>query len=198
MSNKFRSVKWLVNNNYAPQVYLFRNIESGQVAYSQLPHINTYQLKTQWWRPNWENRKPSKRRDIWRVMAVATFEDHEKALKAYNALVELRYMREVTKRKEAESLRKRNSDGNIWYYAQYRPTYSMESVADLSEVIDQFKFKTKIHWEDIWRKGEDKHWSAELAEHIELPKFNPRERFAVLDQLREETLREAKETKEIV
>ncbi|ODV94743.1 hypothetical protein PACTADRAFT_34499 [Pachysolen tannophilus NRRL Y-2460] len=185
MSNKFRSAKWLEKNGFAPQVYLFRNIESGQVVYSQLPHLNNYQIKQQFKRPNWENKKPTKRRDIWQIMAVADFESFDKAVVAYNGLVELRYMRDVTKRKEAESMRKRNSDGNIWYSAQFRPSYSQESIADLSAVVDEFKFKTKIYWEDIWRKGDDKYWNLDLAQHLEFPQKILVDRSVILNELRE-------------
>lgn len=40
MSRQFRNSNWLKTNGFAPQVYLFRNIESGQVIYSQLPHVS--------------------------------------------------------------------------------------------------------------------------------------------------------------
>lgn len=37
MSNRYRPASWLRKNEFAPQVFLFRNMESGQVLYSQLP-----------------------------------------------------------------------------------------------------------------------------------------------------------------
>lgn len=169
MASKFRSPAWLKYNGFAPRVYLFHNKESGQVIYSQLPHLSNYQIKVQFKRPNWENKKPTKRRDIWDIMCVAEFADHDAALKLYNGLVELRYMREISKRKEAEALRRRNKDGNIWYSGQFRPTYSQESVLDLSTVIDEFKLPATVYWENLWRKGDDKYWNLDLAIHKELP-----------------------------
>ncbi|GMF06850.1 unnamed protein product [[Candida] boidinii] len=188
MSRQFRNSNWLKTNGFAPQVYLFRNIESGQVIYSQLPHVSDYQIKQQFFRPNWENRKPNKRRDLWRPMAVATFETHSKAVQAYHGLVELRYMREVSKRKEAESLRKRNEYHQIWYSSQYRPTWSQESVSDLSTIIDELKLECKVHWDTLWRKGDDKYWNEELSQHFEMDQVSPREKFVILDELRKNCL----------
>ncbi|VEU22958.1 DEKNAAC104016 [Brettanomyces naardenensis] len=190
MSTKFRNAHWLKTNGFAPQVYLFRNIESGQVIYSQIPHVNNYQIKQQFFRPNWENKKPSKRRDLWRPMAVAEFEDYQRAIQAYHGLVELRYMREVSKRKEAEALRRRNEYQQIWYSGQYRPTWSQEAASDLSAVVDEFQLKTKIYWDTLWRKGDDKRWNEELVEHVEMDQVSPRDKLVVLDEIREEGLRE--------
>ncbi|KAH3661186.1 hypothetical protein OGAPHI_006593 [Ogataea philodendri] len=200
MATRFRQPQWLAGNGFAPHVYLFRNIESGQVLYSQTPHITKYQIKQQSFRPNWENRKPSKRRDLWRPMAVAQFQSHETAVEAYNALVELKYMRQVTKRKEAEALRKRNQYEQIWYFGQYRPTWAQESVSDLNTVLDHFKLTSKIYWDSLWRKGDDKHWENLSVEHEELDKVNPREKFVVLSEVdqswREETAQGAQKSAE--
>lgn len=188
MATKFRNSHWLKTNDFAPQVFLFRNIETGQVIYSQTPHVTKYQIKQQFFRPNWENRKPGKRHDIWRPLAVAQFSNYQDAIQAYHGLVELRYMREVSKRKEAESLRKRNEWRQIWYSGQYRPTFTMESTADLSTVIDEFKFKDcKIYWDGLWWKGDSKLWN-ETIEHLDMERFGRREKFVILDEIREKGL----------
>ena len=192
MASKFRNTFWLKENGFAPQIYLFRNIESGQVIYSQTPHVTKYQIKQQFFRPNWENRKPSKRRDLWRPLAVAQFQDYQQTVQAYHALVELRYMREVSKRKEAEAMRKRNIYNQIWYSGQYRPTWSQEAVADLSTVVDEFKFKTKIYWDSLWRKGEDKYWNKEFVQHEEMDQVGTREKFVLLDEIRKKGLEDFK------
>ncbi|ODV59165.1 mitochondrial 54S ribosomal protein mL67, partial [Ascoidea rubescens DSM 1968] len=180
MATRFRRPGWLRKNGYAPQVFLFRNIESGQVLYSQLPKFSDYQIKRLFQRPNWENKRPSTRRDIWRIMAVANFENYERAVAAYEALVEIRHMREVTKRKEAEALRKRNEFGNIWFSGQFRPGYTQEAVADLSSVIETLKYRTTVFWEDYWRKGDGKYWSSKLSRHHELPRVGTREQIPML------------------
>lgn len=184
MASQFRNSFWLKSNGFAPQVFLFRNIESGQVVYSQTPHVTKYQIDQQFFRPNWENRKPSKRRDLWRPMAVAQFDDYSKAVQAYHALVELRYMREVPKRKEAESLRRRNEYRRIWHSGQYRPTWAQEAASDLSTVVDEFGLNTKIYWDSLWRKGGDECWNTDLVEHVEMDQVSPREKFVVLDEIR--------------
>jgi len=192
MATKFRTAFWLRENEFAPQIYLFRNIESGQVIYSQTPHVTKYQIKQQFFRPNWENKNPSKRRDLWRPLAVAQFQNYEQTIRAYHALVELRFMREVTKKKEAEAMRKRNIYNQIWYSGQYRPTWSQEAAADLSTVIDTLNFKTKIYWDSLWRKGEDKHWNNDLVEHKEMEQVGAREKFVVLDEIRKKGLEDFK------
>ncbi|GMM35419.1 Mhr1 protein [Saccharomycopsis crataegensis] len=186
LAARFHDAKWLLSKGYSPSVYLFRNLESGQVIYSQFPYFAERQIKKQFQRPNWQNRLPSTRKDIWRIMSVVSFDNHEKAVDAYNALVELRHLRDVGQKKLANSFRKKNEDGNIWYSAQYRPTWTQESVADLTTVIDELKLEnTKIFWEDLWRKGDDKYWNQELVEHRQLEKFSPREESVVLKRLGE-------------
>lgn len=126
-------------------------------------------------------------------MTVANFNNHEDAVSAYNALVELRHVREVSKKGEANKLRRKSPEGNIWSSANYRPTYTQESVSDLSTVVDELKLgNTKIYWEDLWRKGDDSYWNGELVEHRELGRFSPRVESSVLRRLREQTKEEAK------
>lgn len=143
-----------------------------------------YQIKRQFKRPNWENRKPSTRPDIWRIMAVATFPDYEAAIKAYDSLVQLRNMRDISKKDEAMKYRPRNEDNHIWYSAQYRPIYTQEAVADLNTVVDHIQKLTTIHWEDEWRKGDLKHWNGDLVKHELLDRTGLKTPVALLDQLR--------------
>ncbi|KAK6454060.1 transcriptional regulation of mitochondrial recombination-domain-containing protein [Scheffersomyces xylosifermentans] len=177
--------------NLAPQVYLFKNLFSGQVLYSQVPAFHQDQIDQQFVRPNWENRKPSRRNDLWRVMCVATFDNYDYAVAAFRGLVQLRQARDVVQQKEAKALRRKNDEGNTWYAGQYRPTYSQEAVADLAHVIEEFELEnTKLMWENAWRRGDDKHWSAELVQHETLPPFNPRDQNILLDELRAKAVEE--------
>ena len=189
MATKFRNSFWLKTNEFAPQVFLFRNIETGQVVYSQTPHVTKYQIKQQFFRPNKENKKPHPRHDIWRPLAVAQFNDYQKAVQAYHGLVELRYMRQVSRKDESQSLRKLNDYNRIWCSGQYRPTYTMESTADLSAVIDELNLSEncKIYWDGLWWRGDAKHWN-EKIEHIDLERFGRREKFVILDEIREKGL----------
>lgn len=169
----------------APQVYLFKNLFSGQVLYLQVPAYHQDQIDAQFVRPNWENRKPSRRNDLWKVMAVASFSSYEYAVAAYNGLVQLRAARDTALRTEAKAMRRKNEDGNTWFSGQYRPAHSQEAVADLAHVIDEFELEnTQIHWENLWRKGDDSHWRMDLTEHEALPTFNPRDQTVMLDELR--------------
>lgn len=188
LAKRFHNANWLKNKGFAPQVFLFRNLESGQVLYSQLPYYSDYQIKQQFQRPNWQNRLPSVRRDIWRIMSVASFESHEAAVEAFKGLVELKHMREKSLRKQAGSLRKLNQDGNIWFSAQYRPTYTQEAVSDLSTIIDEMQLSSKIYWENLWRKGDDKYWNTKLVKHSQLEKFNPRDESIILKQLNQKVM----------
>lgn len=181
----------LMSMNLAPQIYLFKNIYSGQVLYSQVPGFHQDQIDQQFVQPNWENRKPSRRNDLWRLMCVVNFNTYEQAIDAFRGLVDLRICRDVIKPKEANSMRKKNDEGNIWYSGQYRPTYSQEAIADLSHVIDEFNLdNTKIFWENLWRKGSDEHWRPDLVQHEQLPPFNPKLESVLLDELREKALYE--------
>lgn len=185
--------------NLAPQVYLYKNMMTGQVLYSQVPGYHQNQIDEQFARPNWENRKPSRRNDLWRIMAVATFDSYDKAIGAFNGLLQLRSARDIELRAEAKAMRRKNNDGNIWFNGNYRPTYSQEAVADLSHVIDEFNLvDTKVYWENIWRKGEEKHWRTDLVEHEEIPAFNPKHSTVMLDELRIKALEEFEKLRESV
>lgn len=186
-----KTVQELQSLHLAPQVYLFKNMMTGQVLYSQVPGYHQDQINQQFVKPNWENRKPSRRNDLWRIMAVATFDNYEYAVSAFKGLVQLRQTRDVEQQKQAKSLRKKDDEGNTWYSGQYRPTYSQEAVADLSHVIDEFELEnTKVYWENLWRKGEDKHWRLDLVNHEPLPPFNPKDQSVLLDELRIKALQE--------
>lgn len=125
---------------------------------------------------------PDPRRDIWRPMAVAQLPNYELAVECYESLVTLRHYRDKIHKDLANSWRKRNEDGNIWYSSQYRPTYTQEAVADLATVLEAFEGPATVHWESQWRRGDDKHWSS-LITHEELPKYNSRDSSAVLREL---------------
>ncbi|AMD19211.1 HBR310Wp [Eremothecium sinecaudum] len=190
-TSRFRTAKWLQKSGFAPQVFLFRNLESGQVVYSQLPHFSQRQIDVNFYRPNWENKKPSTRPDIWRCMAVVDLKTYEDSVKLYQNLCRLRYLREVPKRSEAEAMRKRNEWGHIWYSAQFRPTYTQEAVADLIEALSKVAdFATTVHWEDPWRMGDyEKYWKPVLPglkhEFMTRKGNFAREESAILKQLGE-------------
>lgn len=196
MSNRFRPANWLARNGYGPQVFIFRNIESGQVLYSQLPTFTDYQLKTQFQRPNWQNRKPQLRRDIWRVMAVVDCQSYEGAVNVYQNLVQLRSLRDLTLKDVAMKFRPRNRDGNIWYSAQFRPIYTQEAVADLATSIEAADIKSNIHWEDEWRKGELSNWNSELVQHTAMDRVALQTPKALLEQLKETAKLEFKRLRE--
>lgn len=175
--------------NMAPQVFVYKNLFSGQILYSQVPGYHQEQIDAQFKHPNWENRKPSRRNDLWRIMCVANFANYEYALAAYKGLLQLREARDGVQRKEAKAMRKKDEEGNTWYSGQYRPTYSQEAVADLAHVIDEFELEnTTLLWESMWRKGDDEHWRHDLVEHDSLPPFNPQHETIVLDEVRAKAL----------
>lgn len=164
-ASRFRTAQWLQKAGYAPQVFVFRNLESGQVVYSQLPTFTQQQINKVFARPNWENKKPSTRRDIWRCMAVVDLPSYEESVKVYQNLCRLRYLRDVALQKQAQEMRKKNEFGHIWYSAQYRPTYTQEAVADLREALSKSAGNGTVHWEDPWRMGDvNKYWSPVLPE----------------------------------
>lgn len=189
MASKFRNSFWLQSNGFAPQVFIFRNIETGQTIYSQTPHVTKYQIKQQFFRPNKENKLPHPRHDIWRPLAVVQLENYQKAVQAYHALVELRFMRQVSKKEQSQALRKLNNYERIWCSGQYRPTYTMESTADLSTVIDELDLSKncKIYWDGLWWRGDAKHWNDQV-EHLDMERFGRREKFVILDEIREKGL----------
>ncbi|KAH3673265.1 hypothetical protein WICMUC_003724 [Wickerhamomyces mucosus] len=196
MATRFRSAKWLEKNSFAPQVFVFRNLESGQVIYSQLPTFSEYQIKLLFQRPNWQNRKPSTRRDIWKIMAVVDFKNYDSAVVAYQSLVRLRSMRDLNLKNIAMKFRPRNQDGNIWYSAQYRPIYTQEAVSDISNVLETLKKEAKIHWEDEWRKGDLQNWNSDLVSHELLDRVGLQTPKELLDQLRIKAREEFKKLKE--
>lgn len=192
-----KTEKDLISLNMAPQVFLFKNLFSGQVLYSQVPAYHQDQIDMQFLRPNWENRKPNRRNDLWRIMCVANFSSYEYAVAAYNGLVQLRKVRDTIKQKDAKLMRKKNDEGNTWYSGQYRPTYSQEAVADLSHVIEEFELEnTILHWENLWRKGDDEHWRPDLVLHETLPPFDPRQQTILLDDLRAKAVEEFSKLRE--
>lgn len=186
LAQGYKTKEELAKLNLAPQIFMFKNLFSGQVLYSQVPGFHQDQIEAQFQRPNWENRKPSRRNDLWRVMCVVNFSSYEYAVAAYNGLVQLRQARDIHLLKEAKAMRKKNDDGNTWYSGQYRPTHSQEAVADLAHVIEEFELEnTKALWESLWRKGDDLHWRPDLVEHDSLPAFNPKYQSVLLDEMRE-------------
>lgn len=203
---KFRPASWLQKAGYAPQVFIFRNLESGQVVYSQFPNFTQNQVDTLFQRPNWENKRPSTRRDIWKCMCVVDMPDYESSVKLYQNLRRLRYLRDVSMPKEANSLRKKNDDGNVWFSMQYRPTYAQEAVADLIESLSKTLRHTKdqqatLHWEDPWRMGDTaKYWTPTLptVKHSVMSRLgnNAREQSSVLRELGNKAKQEFQKLKE--
>lgn len=193
----YKTKEDLVRLNLAPQVFFFKNLFSGQVLYSQVPAFHQDQIDAQFPRPNWENRKPSRRNDLWRLMCVASFPNYEYAVAAYDGLLTLREARDVHHAKEAKAMRKKDAEGNTWYSGQFRPTHAQEAVADLAHVIDEFELEdTRLFWENMWRKGDDKYWRNDLVEHDSLPAFAPKFQSVVLDEMRAIGLDALKEIRE--
>jgi hypothetical protein len=182
-----KSASWLRNNQCGPNVYAFRNLETGQVLYSQTLHPKEHDIKQQFQFTNWQNRLPSTRKDIWRPLAVVELPSHEDAVTFYYSLVRLRYMRDRSMKEQANDWRKKSKDGNIWYYSQFRPTYSQEAVADIASAVDASDVECRIKWENEWRRGDDKYWQGLKVVHDYLPKYNPREQNVVLRQIADES-----------
>ncbi|KAH3899187.1 related to Mitochondrial homologous recombination protein 1 [Saccharomycodes ludwigii] len=195
-SSRFRTAKWLSKAGFAPQVFLFRNLESGQVCYSQLPTINPALVsRLQFKQPNWQNRVPSfNRRDIWKIMCVVTMPSYDLSIKVFQNLNRLRYLRDVVQKKTANEYRKKNEWGQIWYSGNFRPTYSQEAVADLREsilksgLVEQKDATSTVHWEDEWRMGDvNKYWTSVLPqvkhEVINKQRNCSREESVILKQL---------------
>lgn len=192
-----KTAEELASLEFGPQVFLFKNIFSGQVIYSQVPAYHQNQIDEQFPRPNWENRKPARRNDLWRIMAVATFENYEYAKAAYDGLVQLRRVRDVWQSDQAKAMRRKNDEGNTWYSGQYRPTYSQEAVADLACVVDEFELEgTKVDWESLWRKGDDEYWRGDLVEHSEMKIVGSKDESVLLDELRVRAVEEFKRLRE--
>lgn len=194
-----KSKQDLINLNLAPQIFMFKNIFSGQVLYSQVPGFHQDQIDEQFKRPNWENRKPSRRTDLWKLLCVVNFADYDYAVAAYKGLLDLRFCRDIIHKDEAYAMRKKNQDGNIWSHGQYRPTYAQEAIADLSHVIEEFELEnTKILWESVWRKGQDDLWRGDLVEHDTLPAFNSKYQSALMNEVRQVALEEFARERETV
>lgn len=194
-AGKFRRPGWLQKHRYGPNVFVFRNLETNQVLYTQTPFPQRYNIKKQFQGPNWQNRLPTTRNDLWRAMAVAQLPTYDSAVKLYENLVQLRHMRDRTHKSQADAWRKKNDEGNIWYFSQFRPTYTQEAVADLVSslehlnVVNGAPLKCTLHWEDPWRRGDASHWQPleETVQHAEFPRYNPRERFVVLRQIADQS-----------
>lgn len=191
LAQGYKTQEELARLNLAPQVYMFKNLFSGQVLYSQVPGYHQDQIDTQFLRPNWENRKPSRRNDLWRIMCVVNFANYDYAVAAYDGLLQLREARDVHLKTEAKAMRKKNDEGNTWYSGQYRPTHAQEAIADLAQVIDEFELEnTTAFWESLWRKGADEHWRNDLVMHESLPVFNPKYQSVLLEEMKDMALAE--------
>ena len=119
---KFHTAKWLEKTGYAPHVYMFRNLERGQVLYSQFPQISPVQIDKLFKKVNsWDYKKPSKRRDLWKCMCVVNMMDYEKSVNLFQNLNRLRHLRDFTFLKQCNDMRRKNEDGHVWYSGMFRP-----------------------------------------------------------------------------
>lgn len=147
---------------------------------------------------------PSARRDIWRCMCVVDMPNYESSVQLYQNLRRLRYLRDVSNAKEANLLRKKNEDGNVWYSMQYRPTYTQEAVADLRECLlksGQGANGIKVHWEDPWRMGDKAKWWTPFLPNVKHVTMNrlgntAREESALLRELGDKAKEEFAKHKE--
>ncbi|CCF58290.1 hypothetical protein KAFR_0E01360 [Kazachstania africana CBS 2517] len=188
--NKFRTAKWLKTHNFAPQVYIYRNLELGSTVYTQVPTISQYNIGKCFPRTSWNNPLPSKRRDLWKLMCLVNCNDYDRVVKLYQNLVRLRYLRDVMSKR-----------GNVWYSGLYRPIYAQETVADLRESIlnlEECALKDtddemSIYWGDNWRMGEKETWWDCLPQvkHNFIPKNcnNSREESNLIKEISEYTLK---------
>lgn len=191
LAQGYKTQEELARLNLAPQIYMFKNLFSGQVLYSQVPGYHQDQIDSQFLRPNWENRKPSRRTDLWRIMCVVNFSNYDYAVAAYDGLLQLREARDIHLKTEAKAMRKKNEEGNTWYSGQYRPTHAQEAIADLAHVVDEFELEnTTAFWESLWRKGGDEHWRNDLVMHESLPVFNPKYQSVLLEEMKDMALAE--------
>lgn len=187
----FRGANWLIKHRYGANVYVFRNLESGQVLYTQTPYPQEYNRSEQFQYASLENRLPKLRRDLWRAMTVVELPTHEKAVDFYEDLVQLRTMRDRTEKHQADLWRKKDSDGRVWSWGQYRPTYTQEAVADLLSAAEAAETDVHLHWEDAWRKGDDKHWQAVNVTHHVMDPCKPEQRFVILRDLASKSFKNA-------
>ncbi|KAL6949811.1 hypothetical protein ACO0QE_000473 [Hanseniaspora vineae] len=196
-SNSFRTARWLQKAGYAPQVFVFRNLESGQVCYSQLPTINPrYVNKLQFKQCNKLNRTPDfKRRDIWKAMCVINLTTYKDSIQVFQNLNRLRFLRDVQYKKQNDELRKKHC-GNVFQDGRYAPVFAQEAVADIKESLlkSGIEFskvngnEITLHWEDEWRKGDlDMFWNNDLPqvkhEMIERTLNTGREESVILKKL---------------
>lgn len=192
-----RAARWLRSFRQAPLVTAFRNLESGQVVFSQTLHPQQFYLDQQFKRPNWQNRKPLLRRDMWRAMAVAELPSWDLAVQLYKNLVQLRDQRDLHARKQALAWRRKNDDGNTWFWNQYRPTYAQEAVADLLSALEAIAptpdRAAVVHWEHLYRRGAEELWRDVHVQHEEIRPYNVREQGAMLNAIRVAALKRAQE-----
>ncbi|ANB15810.1 Mhr1p [Sugiyamaella lignohabitans] len=183
-----KSAQWLRRYKCGPNVFAFRNLETGQVVFSQTLYPKELDIQNQFQFANWQNRLPkAERKDIWRPLAVVTLPNPEAAVSFYENLVQLRFMRDRSMKKQANDWRKKSTDENIWYYGQFRPTYTQEAVADLASAVEASNLECEIKWENEWRRGEDKYWEGITnVNHAYLPKYNPREQTVMLKKIAKE------------
>ncbi|SMN20837.1 similar to Saccharomyces cerevisiae YDR296W MHR1 Protein involved in homologous recombination in mitochondria [Maudiozyma saulgeensis] len=195
--SRFRPAQWLQKKGLAPHVYLFRNLEKGQVVYSQMPLVSQRQIDPLFLRPNWDNKKPSTRRDLWKCMAVVRVPSHLAAVQLFQNLSRLRYMRDVLYSRENDKLRMKNDMGRVWHSGHFRPGFAQEAVADLKESLlkldDNSGGEATIFWEDPWRMGDlEKYWTKELPsvkhEMIDRNCNVAREESQILKELAQQTL----------
>lgn len=192
-----KTIAWLTKRHYPPYIYLFRNLERGQVLYSQIPKASSRDIDLQWTKPNQMNKKPvyGQRRDLWKLMCCVMCPSHEYSEQLYIDLISLRNMRDQIKDRTQGRLV--NEFGQVWYSGQYRPIYAQEAVADLKEGLLKNRLnesgdpRSTIYWEDIWRMGSfDKNWKDQLPNvlHKQLPRVGnmAREESAILKELRRE------------
>lgn len=193
-----RSARWLRSFKYGPMVTAFRNLETGQVLFTQTLHPQQFYIDQQFRWPNWQNRRPSVRRDIWRILAVTQMQTYEQAVALYRNLVELRSMRDMQMRKEARAWRYKNNEGNTWFWNQYRPTYTYEAVSDIISSLIAMDAPAKIHWAEEYLRGKPELWADLQVEHGTLPRHNPRYQYVVLNRIRAESLSAASEAEKVL
>ncbi|CCD24068.1 mitochondrial 54S ribosomal protein mL67 NDAI_0C04080 [Naumovozyma dairenensis CBS 421] len=176
-SSRFRPATWLKKSGYAPHVYLFRNLEQGQVLYSQLPQVTNHMIEKTFKKKvdSWMYKKPSTRRDLWKCMCVVNMKDYDDGVLLFQNLQRLRFLRDFAQLDKANEFRKKDSNGHVWYSGKFRPTFAQEAVADLRESLIKMQKHDKIeqekdtneidiYWEDPWRMGDlDKYWTPVLS-----------------------------------
>lgn len=206
--SRFRPGAWLADKGYAPHVYLFRNLERGQVVYSQMPVVGPKQSTgKQFAQPSWDNRLPPQRRDLWKCMAVVAAPSYASAVQLFQNLTRLRHMRDVqaAPKAQAQAMRKKNEFGRVWYSGQFRPVHAQEAVADLREALLKLDGgegnSATVYWEDPWRMGDlDTHWKPVLPglkhEVIARDCNTAREESQVLKELGLRTLQGMRSAKE--